>query len=146
MKSLKKFDSSVYIQSHIETNVVKNIITVNPNAENPDKKDITYHKAGEGKYIHIEDPEVRRILATLIPTYDGIGFTMQDILSCTTFGNAFKNSTIKTFNEFKYFTNIGDITHAFQGSTLEEISMPPINIIFQHNNSYYDSSPFNNCK
>jgi hypothetical protein len=76
MKSLKKFDSSVYIQSHIETNVVKNIITTNPNIENPDKKDITYHKAGEGKYIPIKDPEVRRILATLIPTYDGIGFTM----------------------------------------------------------------------
>lgn len=145
MKSLKKFDSSVYIQSHIETNVVKNIITVNPNAENPDKKDITYHKAGEGKYIPIEDPEVRRILATLIPTYDGIGFTMQDLLSVTTFGAAFCDSTIRTFNEFKYFTNIGDITRAFMGSTLEEISMPPINIIFQHNNSYMDTSPFYNC-
>jgi hypothetical protein len=67
-------------------------------------------------------------------------------LSVTTFGNAFKNSTIKTFNEFKYFTNIGDITRVFQGSTLEEISMPPINIIFQHNTLYYDTSPFNNCK
>ena len=145
MKSLKKFDTSVYIQSHIETNVVKNIITVNPNAEDPDKKDITYHKAGEGKYIPIEDPEVRRILATLIPTYDGIGFTMQDILSVTTFDAAFCDSTIRTFNEFKYFTNIGDITRAFMGSTLEEISMPPINIIFQHNNSYMDTSPFYNC-
>ena len=145
MKSLKKFDSSVYIQSHIETNVVKNIITTNPNIENPDKKDITYHKAGEGKYIPIEDPEVRRILATLIPTYDGIGFTMQDILSVTTFGDAFKNSTIKTFNEFKYFTNIGSITNAFTGSTLEEISMPPINIDFTKNINNSDKSPFYNC-
>lgn len=145
MKSLKKFDSSVYMQSHIETNVVKNIITVNPNAKDPDKKDITYHKAGEGKYIPIEDPEVRRILATLIPTYDGIGFTMQDILSVTTFGDAFKNSTIKTFNEFKYFTNIGDITNAFTGSTLEEITMPPITIVYTKTKNSSDKSPFYNC-
>ena len=143
MKSLKKFDSSIYIESYINVNSDKDIIVVNPNAEDSNKKDFLYHS--QEKYIPIEDPEVARILATLIPTYDGIGFTMQDILSVTTFGNAFKNSTIKTFNEFKYFTNIGDITRAFQGSTLEEISMPPINIIFQHNNSYLNSSPFNDC-
>ena len=145
MKSLKTFDSSTLSHAHIEENVAKNIITTNPNTENPDIKDITYHKAGEGKYVYIKDPEVRRILATLIPTYDGIGFTMQDILSVTSFGNAFKNSTIKTFNEFKYFTNIGDITNAFTGSTLEEISMPPITIDYTKTKNSSDKSPFYNC-
>lgn len=145
MKSLKTFDSSTLSHAHIEENVAKNIITTNPNTENPDIKDITYHKAGEGKYVYIKDPEVRRILATLIPTYDGIGFTMQDILSVTSFGNAFKNSTIKTFNEFKYFINIGDITNAFTGSTLEEICMPPITIYYNKTKNSNDKSPFYNC-
>ena len=145
MKSLKTFDSSTLSHAHIEENVAKNIITTNPNTENPDIKDITYHKAGEGKYVYIKDPEVRRILATLIPTYDGIGFTMQDILSVTSFGTAFQNSTIRTFNEFKYFTNIGSITNAFRGSTLEEISMPPIQINFEKNVVVSGKSPFYNC-
>ena len=145
MKSLKTFDSSTLSHAHIEENIAKNLITTNPNIENPDIKDITYHKAGEGKYVYIKDPEVRRILATLIPTYDGIGFTMQDILSVTSFGNAFKYSTIKTFNEFKYFTNIGSITNAFTGSTLEEISMPPITINYDKTKNSSDKSPFYNC-
>jgi 1-deoxy-D-xylulose-5-phosphate synthase len=51
----------------------KDIIVVNPNAEDSNKKDFLYHS--QEKYIPIEDPEVARILATLIPTYDGIGFT-----------------------------------------------------------------------
>lgn len=42
MKSLKKFDNNINVQNYIESHIIKK-----PNVENPDKKDIIYHRAGD---------------------------------------------------------------------------------------------------
>lgn len=47
MKSLKKFDNNINVQNYIKSHITKIIIIAKPNVENPDKKDIIYHRAGD---------------------------------------------------------------------------------------------------
>lgn len=97
------------------------------------------------KYVEFEDPEVYRILTTVIPGFDGHGITMANILACTgtLLETPFRNSSIKKFHEFRYFINIHTIQNMFKNSTLEEITMPPTTLSWGF--TYYTYSPFSGC-
>ena len=60
-------------------------------------------------YIKFEDPEVERILKEKGCSSDGIGITMEDASTFIFGQDAFKgNTTITSFNEFKYFTKMNN--------------------------------------
>ena len=77
-------------------------------------------------YIVFEDPEVERICVS--NWGDGVGLTKAAAASITDLNEIFEqNSTIRTFNEFKYFKNINTRNNggAFYNCTsLEEITWP----------------------
>lgn len=83
--------------------------------------------AGKKKeYIKFEDPEVERICIANWSS-DGVGLTYEDAERVTSIGTVFKNNTtIISFNEFLYFTNVLTISsNAFEKcSNLASITLP----------------------
>lgn len=87
------------------------------------------HPTAGSDYIRFADEEVLRILMSNGVSSDGIGITKDDAARITSINiNWFRdNTTIVSFNEFAYFTNVTQIPDtAFRNcSSLEEISLPP---------------------
>lgn len=84
---------------------------------------------GEKEYIQFADPEVERICIANFSS-DGIGVTLEDAAAVTGIGQSVfgGNTDITSFNEFKYFTGLGNsglAYRAFYGcSSLTEITLP----------------------
>lgn len=72
-----------------------------------------------GNYIQFADAEVERVLMANGVSSDGVGITIEDAEKVTSIGTWFKeNTTIQTFDELKYFTNVKAISaYAFFGCT-----------------------------
>ena len=141
MKYFKKFNSQEEYQNYLNSDVNKKYI-IGTIIEN-NTVTIIYKR----KYLKFQDPEVRRILMNTIQTCDGIGLTVEDLQNCTSLGDVFKNSNIKYFHEFKYFTGLtATIDALFQNSTLEEITMPDITLKYSMYYYHADHSPFYKCK
>jgi hypothetical protein len=141
MKYFKEFNSQEEYQDYLNSDVNKKYI-IGTIIEN-NTVTVIYKR----KYIKFQDSEVRRILMNTIQTCDGIGLTVEDLQNCTSLGGVFKNSNIKYFHEFKYFTGLtAAIDALFQNSTLEEITMPDITLKFSMYYYHVDHSPFYNCK
>lgn len=79
-----------------------------------------------GKYIHFADSEVERVLKANNVSSDGIGISGIDA-STASLGSVFKNNTtITSFDEFRYFTTWNASSYSFEGCTnLETISVSP---------------------
>lgn len=77
------------------------------------------------EYIKFEDPEVERICIANWSS-DGVGLTYEDAERVTSLNNKFKgNTTIASFNEFQYFTNLSNFDSQFDGcSALEYVTLP----------------------
>lgn len=75
--------------------------------------------------IHFEDLEAERICVLKWDT-DGDGcLSYEEAAAVTDIGSEFSNSTIYTFDEFKYFTGVTKIAYFNKCSNLVRISLPP---------------------
>lgn len=77
--------------------------------------------------IVFEDPNVESVLISSLGIGSGGGITTTEAANVTTLpANLFKNnSSIHTFNEFKYFTKVNSIPQeCFSNSSIEEITLP----------------------
>lgn len=95
-------------------------------------------KVNGGVYIEFADPEILRIIVTKFG--DGTNITREQALKATSLaGLGFQdNTTITSFDELQYFTNIKKIeSSTFAGSSLQSINLCNITEI--------DSKAFNNC-
>lgn len=86
--------------------------------------DVTLKDKGK-EYIKFEDPEVLRVLLAN-GVGDGVGITKTDASKVKSLDNWFKaNTTIKTFDEFKYFTSLTSIgSEIFASSSIQRFTLP----------------------
>lgn len=100
------------------------------------RRAIQAHLTKGSDYILFEDAEVERILLSKGVSSDGVGITKEDAARVTSISNWFtNNTTIKTFNEFRFFTSITRLgatlassasRDAFAGcSSLRNVELPP---------------------
>lgn len=83
-------------------------------------------------YIIFEDPAVKAICVANWGggTYPG-EITPAEAAAVTTIGTKFQSSQITKFHEFRYFTGLTSNSQgAFQSSTIQEITIPPVNISY----------------
>lgn len=100
----------------------------------PEEPDVpTNPDVDENGYIIFEDAEVARICAE--SWGDGKGLTLQQAAAVTDIGTVFRgNTTITSFNEFKYFTSVTTISGGSDSLgggladcyNLEYITLPPL--------------------
>jgi len=100
----------------------------------------------EGYYILFEDEFTKNILFNTIRwTAEGITAEQAADINLSAPGKQIRGTTIRRFNEFKYFTSNGGLNDLFSGCvSLTEITMPPI--VASWSRTYWDHSPFYNCK
>ena len=98
----------------------------------------------DGSYIRFADDAVRQICANKFG--DGTGTTLSRIQSITSLDKLFSSTSITSFDEFKYFTNIIKITGGSYDNgdfvnctTLQSIIIPD-------SIKYIERGSFNNCK
>lgn len=77
------------------------------------------HPTAGTDYVRFADTEVERILLANGISSDGVGISKDDAEKVTSIGEMFRgNTTIETFEELKYFTNVTEIADsAFYGCT-----------------------------
>lgn len=86
--------------------------------------DVTLKDKGK-EYIKFEDPEVLRVLLAN-GVGDGVGITKTDASKVKSLDDWFKvNTTIKTFDELKYFTSLTSIgSEIFASSSIQRFTLP----------------------
>jgi hypothetical protein len=85
------------------------------------------HPTAGSDYIKFADEGVLNLLMSKGVSSDGVGITKDDAAKVTSLSSWFKgNTTIKSFDEFQYFTNVTALAaSAFQGcSALASIAFP----------------------
>lgn len=96
--------------------------------------------ADQAPYMIFKDLNIKSVLVTNFDKDDDGELSQEEVESVTAFADSLfaSNTTIKTFNELRYFKNVIAIpANAFQNSTLEEIDLKNIRTI--------NSSAFNGC-